>query len=217
MVWSVGRRPPPESDLIDVILLAAGKALYLANSYEAKLAYVLQVAKMYDLIKANPGVSLEELALSLPPKKMLGRTLKDLGSRRGFGSNEEEGPALLKARDSRNYLAHKGATALGELRSYAVPTMLEALRDLRAAVADIAGGDNIVSSWIFQFEEPREPLPDTSDYPHLVDRWIFGHIPSEWLDAGWDPRHEEPRTLIAAMSYEPWYERVCNCRETHMD
>jgi hypothetical protein len=31
----VGYRPPPESDLIDEIMLATGKALYLANSLVA--------------------------------------------------------------------------------------------------------------------------------------------------------------------------------------
>jgi hypothetical protein len=62
MDTSVGYRPAPESDLIDEILLAAGKALYLANQFESKCKFVLSVADAEETLKDDPVLSLGELA-----------------------------------------------------------------------------------------------------------------------------------------------------------
>lgn len=208
MGWSVGYRPPAEADLIDEILLAAGKALYLANVFEAKCKAVLRAADFVQIAEADPVQSLEEVAARLPRPKMLDATLRDLSSRLGIDMSGQQSSALTKARLARNYIAHEGAAAIGDLGSYNVPGMLGALRRLRAAVADLANGDNIVSAWVYQIEEPREPLPSIpADYLALVDRWVFGHVPPEWLDTSSEPDHQRPRTVRAALSYTPWYTR----------
>jgi hypothetical protein len=145
MGWSVGWALPPEADLIDEILLAAGKALYLANRFEAKCSLVLRTANLVDVIKTDPVASLEDIASRLPAGQMLGGTLSDLQTRTDMGVTPEVHAALTRARLARNYIAHEGAAALGDLYGYGVQYMLDALRVLRSNVADLAEADNIVS------------------------------------------------------------------------
>jgi len=212
----VGWEIAPEADLIDEILLAAGKALYLANRFEAKCSYVLAVANFVDLIKADPVATLEDIASRLPAEQMLGGTLQDLLTRSDIGVTPEVSAALSRARLARNYIAHEGGAALGDLYSYDVRKMLNALRMLRSKVTDLAKADNIVSKWVFGIDEPREPIPlITHSYRELVDDWIFGHMPPEWLDANWRYEYQPPRTVIDAMvhaaSYEPFFSRLDDC------
>jgi hypothetical protein len=212
MGWSIGYRLPYESDLIDEILLATGKALYLANRFEAKCSYVLRIANLVDVIKGDPVLSLEDAVSRLSADQMLGRTLRDLSSRADMGMTPDKSAKLTRARLARNYIGHKGAAALGDLYGYNVQEMLDALRALQANVRDLAAGDNLVSEWIFQIEEPREPTPSVREaYLELVDDWIFGHMPENWLDVNWRRDHQPPRTLkeavTAAASYQPWYSR----------
>jgi hypothetical protein len=205
--------PPPESDLIDEILLAAGKALYLANQFEFKCGIVLKVAYAEEALKDDPVLSLEELATKIPDDRMLGGTLQDL-AKIPPGMREHESLTLEKARYARNYIAHEGAGAIGELWSYGVQQKLDALRKLHAKVIDLAKGYSIVSTWIRQIEELGKPLLSSID-PDWAENWVFSHIPHEWLDPEWKPDHQPPRTIMAAMSYEPWYSRrysrPCQC------
>lgn len=123
---------------------------------------------------------------------------------------------LTRARIARNYIAHEGAAALGDLGGYNVQHMLDALRVIRSSVADLAKADNIVSGWVFGIQEPREPIPGIADsYAELVDDWIFGHMPPEWLDPNWRTAYHEPRTIMDAVaqrtSYEPFFSRLDDC------
>ncbi|GGY18939.1 hypothetical protein [Streptomyces tanashiensis] len=49
---------------------------------------------------------------------------------------------------------------------------------LRAAVTDLALGDNIVSQWCHGLAEPHDPPPNhwINGYPYAVDTWLFGHL-----------------------------------------
>lgn len=85
MDWSVGWEVPPEADLIDEILLAAGKALYVANRFEAKCSFVLTTANFVDLIEADPVASLEEIASRIPAEQMLGGTPESPVQAHGYG------------------------------------------------------------------------------------------------------------------------------------
>jgi hypothetical protein len=210
MGWSVGYRPPRESDLIDEILLAAGKALYLANRFEEKCSYVLRMANLVDLLESDPVLTLEEAASRLPAGHMLGRTVRDLASRTDMGMTQDMVAALTNARLARNYIAHEGAASLGDPHSYNVQRMLDALRALRPRVRDLAEGDNLVSLWVYKIGEPREPTPLLAGaYLELVDDWLFGHMPPKWLDVNWRCDRKPPKTLrehmMAAASYQPWY------------
>lgn len=211
MGWSVGYRLPYESDLIDEILLANGKSLYLANRFEGNCRYVLRVAKFADAIKADPVLSLEEVAAALSADKMLGPTLRELSSRADIAISPEQVAMLGQARNARNYVAHESATALGEIYSRDVQNMINSLRELRSRVRQLAAGDNLVATWVFQIEEPREPLPSVHRaYLELIDDWIFGHMPSNWLDVNWQCEYRPPRGVKAALGlgpYKAWYSR----------
>lgn len=208
---SVGFRPPPESDLIDEILLAAGKALYLVNQFESKCRFVLSVADAEEALKEDPVLSLEELSSKLTAKRpwgkiVLSQTLKGLAEVPP-GVREHESLTLEKARAARNFIAHEAAGAIGDLEGRNVQHMLHALRKLHASVIDLANGDYIASTWAHRIEDPRAPFWSSADSLEWVESWVFGHIPQEWLDEGWKPDHRPPRTIREAVFYEPWYSR----------
>jgi hypothetical protein len=209
---SIGYRPPPESDLIDEILLAAGKALYLANDFEAKCKSVLLVAYTEEALKTDPVGFLQEelmrkhLSAKLPPQKKLHQILQDLKTVPP-GTRERENLALERAKIARNYIAHEAAGAIGDLESRTVRNKLAALRKLYAAVIDLANGYYIASVWVHQIEDPRVSFWSSADNLAWVEHWVFGHMPSEWLDNDWMPNHRPPKTIREAVSYKPWYSR----------
>jgi hypothetical protein len=96
--WSVGYQLPPESDLIDEILLAVGKALYLANNFESKCKVMLQAANIVDIMEADPVISLEQIVEKLPKPQMLDGTLQALAPH----MSQEQSEVLKKARLARN-------------------------------------------------------------------------------------------------------------------
>jgi hypothetical protein len=212
-----GYRPPPESDLIDEILLAAGKALYLANQFEVKCKFVLTVAYAEEALK-NPDsvLALQEelmrgyLATKLSQRnnkpKQLGRILQDPGTVPP-GTSEGESEALEKAREARNHIAHETAGAIGDLEGRSVEHMLTALRRLHAEVIDLAKGDYVVSAWAHQITDRKARLWSSVENLEWVEYWVFGHIPQEWLDSESTPDHQPPRTIREAATYQPWYSK----------
>jgi len=203
MAWS-----PRESDLIDEILLAAGKALYLANRFELKCKRVLHVAHLADIIRDDPVVALEQAVAQLPGEKKLYDTLAELIARSDTGVSQERAATLHKARKARNDIAHESAGAIGDLWSYEVRSKIDALRNLRPKVTDLASGDAIVSAWVARIESPGgDPFTLAPDYSEQAVNWVFAHVPSEWLDPAWTPDHRSPRTIREAVSYVPWYSR----------
>jgi hypothetical protein len=210
MPWTIGWDVEPEADLIREILGATGKALYLSNRFEAKCKGIVRIANLWAMLDADPVATLVEVASRLPPEKMLGSVLADLFTHPEMGVTQQECAALIKAKDARNWLAHEGAATLGDLYGYDVQRMLDALRMLRIKVSDLVAGDSIVSAWEYMIEEPGEPLPAiTRFYAELVDDWIFGGMPTAWLDPSWRSEREPLRTLrdrIGAInSYRPFY------------
>jgi hypothetical protein len=182
MSWSLGYLKPREPRLLDALFLSAGRALHLANSFESKCQYVLRMAHFAETAQADPVLSLQEIIATLPPDKMLGGTLRDLSNTQ-LGSRSSDFDLLDRARKARNLIAHEGAS-VGAVWSARRDGILEHTVRLRAAVSDLASGDNVVSQWCFHLDEPSDPLPrmliDT--YPKMVDDWVFGHF-GELLDA----------------------------------
>ncbi len=177
MGWFLGVRMP-ESEITDAPMLAAGRALYVCNQFEAKCRIVLRNMQIIDRISSDPVASLAEIFNGLPSSpKMLGGTLEKIRAKaEAFGVTEAQLQALVKAKDARNLIAHEGID-IGPLYTVRPRDIVQVLQRLRSAVADVAAGDNIVSTWIYYNEEPREPVPHIrSTYPDLIDRWVFGHL-----------------------------------------
>lgn len=174
MGWSLSYvKPPREPQLLDALFLAAGKALHLANRFESKCQYILRIARLVKQAPADPVLSLQEIIESLPPDKMLGGTLKDL-VQWGPGAGVVDRELLDRARAARNFIAHEGAS-VGSVWTVNRDEILEHATRLRAAVADLALGDDIVSRWIFNIEEPDVPMQEMTPntYRTMVDSWVF--------------------------------------------
>jgi hypothetical protein len=199
MGWSLGYLKPREPRLLDALFLSAGRALHLANSFESKCQYVLRMAHLAEATQADPVLGLQEMIASLPPDKMLGGTLRDL-SNTSLGSRTSDFDLLDGARKARNFIAHEGAS-IGTVSGARRDDILAHAVRLRAAVSDLASGDNVVSQWCFHLDEPRDSLPRMliDAYPQMVDDWVFSHFgglldPPEPPDEDVPPEGAEPAT-----------------------
>jgi len=74
-------------------------------------------------------------------------------------------------------------------------TIIDHTERLRAAVADLAAGDNVVSRWCYEIDE-KEPAPRDfiSAYPDMVATWIFGALDLLIAQTAGEPDDHE-RTL----------------------
>jgi hypothetical protein len=177
MGWSLSFHGPSEPQLVDATLLAAGRALHLANMFESKYYFVLQIARLDSYFKNNPKACLTDgvdAVAALSRRKVLGPAITDLT---GFPDvNPEQAAALDSARVGRNFIAHEGA-AFGHVWSAGRASIVGHLAKLRKAVENLAEGDNVVSGWVYEIEE-KEPAPRhfPAIYPTLVDQWVFEHI-----------------------------------------
>ncbi|GAA2523356.1 hypothetical protein [Streptomyces longisporus] len=173
MTWSLGYLPPREPELLDALHLSLGRSLYVANAFETKCRYVLRIINLVAAAQADPVADLAQAIATLPTDKLLGPTLHDLNGR--MSSTAETAGLLTAAKEARNFIAHEGAAA-GYVSDLSRDRILTHASRLRTAVADLAHGDNIVSTWCHGIEEPREPAPqDLIDtYPKMIDAWVFG-------------------------------------------
>lgn len=175
MTWSLGYLPFREPELSDALHLSAGRSLHLANAFEAKCRFVLRIANLIDALDADPVADLELAIASLPPDKLLGPTLHQLNGRMPLPADTAD--VLHRAKEGRNFIAHQGGGTNFAATMRSGDIVKHASR-LRAAVADLARGDNIVSTLCYAIEEPREPAPQLliDAYPGMIDDWVFGHF-----------------------------------------
>lgn len=172
MPWSLDYGRPKEPALLDEFFLAVGKALYIANGFEAKLRYVLRMAKLANRIKEDDDLDAWLAYMKTLTDPVLGRALVELTA---FSLMKPEDLEVLdKARDARNYVAHEGAF-VGPLSSASARTIGQQFEELRRCVAALSAGDNLVSRWVYEIDE-KEAAPSEirRSYPMWVDRWIFG-------------------------------------------
>ena len=182
MGWTLGYREPEHPDLVRGALLAAGKALYLANEFERKCTSVLRIGRLVSMIREDPVLSLMEAMDALPADpKTLAPTLTQLSQTALGGSYSDKSEVLSKAREARNFIAHKGA-AFGSLWAINPDTIGTQLVKLRSAVQDLIAGDNIVSSWIYEIEnKERAPELTQQQYPQWVDPTLIKGPGFGWL------------------------------------
>lgn len=161
--------------LLDALFLSVGRALHLANAYEAKCQYILRVGNLITAYEADPAMTLEEAVASVPGDKLLGGTLHSLAGHPMGQTMDME--TLHKARKARNWIAHEGAS-IGDVWSVDSDRILQHAIMLRAAVTDLALGDNIISQWCHGLAEPHELPPSEwiESYPDTVDAWVFGNL-----------------------------------------
>jgi len=125
----------------------------------------------------DPVGSLEELFSDLPRVKMLAGTIEDIVARAELiGMTEDDQTVLTRAKDARNFIAHD-AKDIGTLDFVRREQVAEFIGKLRAAVADVAAGDNFISRIVYRIEERREPIPYiVVNYVDLIDLWVLGTL-----------------------------------------
>ncbi|MFD5435141.1 hypothetical protein ACFWJ4_23710 [Kitasatospora sp. NPDC127067] len=126
-----------------MLFLSAGRALHLANAFESKCKFVLRTGNAVRAFEADPVAALQDSLAALPPDKMLGPTLRDLGDRLAHSTSWNV-DVLDAARAARNFIAHEGSN-VGDIHAVHARQILGHAARLRAAVSDLAHGDNIGS------------------------------------------------------------------------
>lgn len=175
MTWSLGYLPTREPELVDALHLSAGRSLHIANAFESKCRSILRLTNLADAFDTDPVADLRQAIASLPDDKLLGPTLQELNGL--MSSSADTIDVLHRAKEGRNFIAHEGGAA-DFAATMSRDDILKHASRLRTAVADLAQGDNIVSTWCYVIEEPREPVPQhlIDAYPKMIDDWVFGHF-----------------------------------------
>ena len=192
MSWSIGYLPAPDPDLLDDYLLIVGRALYIATGLEIKCDALLRWMKAAEALEgaADPLAAL--LAHEAAKRdKLLGQSIPGVTSR--WGHTPQHKDVLDKARESRNFVAHRAA-GLGTIHSISAETLHDSIRSLVPHVSELAKGDNLVSTWLYEFEE-TEPAPAVirAVYEQLVLEWVFGDYLADATDGdGSTMPHEQP-------------------------
>jgi hypothetical protein len=190
MAWSVSANTQENPELVNIVLSAVGKSLYVANMFESKCKSFLGLSNLIAGVADNPALasSIEDLFPAFQSNKMLGATLRDLEIfelNRYHISVEAKYVILNKAKDARNYIAHEGAY-FGHAWAATTEILTEHMAKLRSAVSELSNGDDIISNWFHQIEwllyknrtDPDEEIwfHFVDKYPQLVDEWIFGEF-----------------------------------------
>ena len=169
MGWSLNYQNLRKPDRLNSFLLSVGKALYLANAFEYKCKYVLQMFKLVRHIDAGNSLDSALTLTDTMKNKVLGKTLIELERFPAFSKNDI---ALLdRAREARNFIAHKGALVPLEVSRL---RLQHQITELKNEVIALVPGDNIVSRWICEIED-NAPAPQEIQrlYPHWVEKWVF--------------------------------------------
>jgi hypothetical protein len=191
VAWSLSLREFRQPLLAKELLLAAGKALYVANAFETKCRYVLRILNLVQIVESDPVLTLEQAFAALPQDKMLAATMHDILGHQlsGDAANVD---LLHDARRARNFIAHEGMST-GPIWGLRRQTIIDHTERLRAAVADLAAGDNVVSRWCYEIDE-KEPAPRDfmSAYPDMVATWIFADLDLLIAQTAGEPDDREP-------------------------
>ncbi|WKV75409.1 hypothetical protein AW27_030135 [Streptomyces sp. PCS3-D2] len=136
---------------------------------------MLRVGNLITAHQTDPTMTFEEAVASVPADKLLGGTLHGLAAHAMGRTMDMD--TLHKARQARNWIAHEGAS-IGAIWCVDHDLILRHAVKLRAAVTDLAPGDNIISQWCHGLAEPHDPPPTDwiNGYPDAVDNWAFGHL-----------------------------------------
>jgi hypothetical protein len=179
MPWSLDYLGPKEPELIDEFLLAVGKAVYLAAAFESKCGYLLELARLVHRLDVKPvdeDISATFELLRAMRDKLLHGTIKELATFPAFTADEIA--ILDRAREARNVIVHEIAD-LGPLSRITATAIAEATARLRLQLLALVPADNLVSKWLCEIDEWREPAPrDIQEkYPHWVELWVFRDEP----------------------------------------
>ncbi len=172
MPWSIDHFSKRGTERLDAWFAMAGKCLYLANSFEMKCKHLIRLIRLADILKTESDFDAALTLCNQIQDKMLGGTIIEMS-----GSSivsEEDWQLLRKAKDARNFIAHKGAS-IGHLSGISAQALSSQTSRLRQEVATLGAGDNLVSRWLYEIEEKRAAPPTISqNYAAWIDDWIFG-------------------------------------------
>jgi hypothetical protein len=102
MSWFPNLLTKPESSLSAGAFRAVGKALHIANEFEATCKHVLQIGDMSSYIQAHEGASLLEAFNTIFKERFLRSAIKGLGS---FTEINAKHIALLERQKTRGIIA----------------------------------------------------------------------------------------------------------------
>jgi len=167
----MGYQPLREPELIDAYLLAVGKALYIASSFEKECQWVLRILKLVAKYETDPDLDTFEAFANALKDSLLRQTLRGLAA--FDGGSENELATLAAGKDARNFIAHEAA-ALGHLTNIGCKQITDSIASLREQMESLIAADNLVSKWVYEIEE-KEPAPQSIQqaYPTLVRSWVF--------------------------------------------
>jgi hypothetical protein len=171
--WSLDYQPTKSPVDLAELISVAGRALYIATSFEMKCKDLLTFARMAKAVDESDGTLDAVVALvSRLKNKLLHGTIQEL---RTFPELcDADFSVLERGREARNFVCHE-LCAIGPISSVSPRTIHRALEELRVRMPLLAAADDLVSSWLYEIEE-KEPAPRgiRNEYSGWVMEWTFG-------------------------------------------
>ena len=174
MEWTISNDKIVNEELLSEYFMVAGKSLCIANHFEEKCHHIWRTVLITDAFRDSYSQEeIKEIATNLP-KKILYKKIKGVC---GTGEIEDcDIDLLFEAKDSRNYIAHSGAS-FGYLGCVSVNHIYKKVLELQPHVRIVIEDENLVSAWSQEICE-REPAPRSfrASYPSKLEDWVFGDL-----------------------------------------
>ncbi|HVX90620.1 MAG TPA: hypothetical protein VHC20_03210 [Candidatus Paceibacterota bacterium] len=174
MSWSIAFGESDVSEELDEYLLALGKAIYLACSFEKKCLWVVRIGKAVRHAQERRPEDPDILSFLMKlDDSLLGRALRDLATLPGVTAATMA--VLDGARRARNVIVHELGN-IGPAYDVTSQQLAEQGQRLARELDDLIAGDACISEWCHWLDE-KEPPPRNlvEAYPNLVRAWVFRH------------------------------------------
>lgn len=170
--WSLDYQPTKSPTALGELLSVAGRALYIATSFERKCKDLLTFARMAKAVDESDGSLDAVVALVGRLKdKLLHGTIQEL---RTFPElHDADFSVLERGREARNFICHE-LCDIGPISSASTRSIQGALEALRVRMPHLVAADDLVSSWLYEIEE-KEAAPSgiRTEYPGWLMKWTF--------------------------------------------
>lgn len=152
-----------------------GKALFLCQRFEDNCKYIMKMGRISNALSQKKFTAFEQSHMSYVDKLsalLLGPAMNAFKNEFRGKFSDEIFEKLNSARDSRNFICHELLKDLNLYNYVNKPNFEIDQKQLKLHVENIAKGDHIVSTWIYEYQEGAPAMIGEVEYVNKVLLWI---------------------------------------------
>ena len=154
-------------------ITALGRALVLAQHFEMTCKEIVMWFDIATMASKGTIKTVQDIKESseILLERMLASTIKHVGTNHKISDGDIE--VLAKAKDARNFIAHQAANPV-LMEGIPASAFVKSVEELRTNAEPLAYGDNLVSSWSYEFHEQEcRPHLISTAYPAETLDWVM--------------------------------------------